>query len=308
MSDIDFSAGGILYANNGLYTINLTTGLGTYIGGFGPDPFEPISENNVLTNQTFTATTTASSVQFLEPINLPPSLLISLDAEAIQIGENSIFVDSTQFPFLDVPARIVFENLGGTSRILLVDFEDNGTFEPCDPPQCTLVSFADGTLIFDVTGFTTYSSEEVNESSTLESVVLVVLAEIDALLIDPGVTDKAKKKLNKSRKKLTKALKKLKKSDVKKTLKEISKAVKELLKAEKEGADVANLIDILVESSRVEAQDAIDIAIAAGGKPKDIEKAERELVKAQKELDKGKPDKAIDHYGHAWDKAQKAVK
>ena len=32
------------------------------------------------------------------------------------------------------------------------------------------------------------------------------------------------------------------------------------------------------------------------------------LEKAQKELDKGKPDKAIGHYGHALGKAQKAVK
>jgi tetratricopeptide (TPR) repeat protein len=262
----------------------------------------------VLTNQTFTATTTASSVQFLEPINLPPSLLISLDAEAIQIGENSIFVDSTQFPFLDVPARIVFENLGGSARIVLVDFEDNGTFVPCDPPQCTLVSFVDGTLIFDVTGFTTYSSEEVNENPTLESVVLAVLAEIDALLINPGVNDKAKKKLNKSKKKLAKALRELEKGNVKKALKEIGKAVKKLLKAEKEGADTADLIDLLVESSRAEAQDAIDVAIAAGGKLEDIDKAQAEMVKAQNELDKGKPDKAIDRYKRAWEKAQKAVK
>ena len=50
------------------------------------------------------------------------------------------------------------ENLGGTSRTLLVDPEDDGTFVPCPSSQCTPVSFTDGTLIFDVTGFTTYSS------------------------------------------------------------------------------------------------------------------------------------------------------
>ena len=159
LSDIDFSPSGVLYATY-LYTIDTTSGLATFIGGFAPDPFEPLSQNNTLTDQTFTATTEAA-VQFLEPIDLPPALLLSLDEEAIQIGENSIFVDSAQFPFLDVPARITFENLGGASRILLVDFEDDGTFETCDPPQCTFISFIDGTLIFDVSGFTTYSSEEV---------------------------------------------------------------------------------------------------------------------------------------------------
>jgi len=45
-----------------------------------------------------------------------------------------------------------------------------------------------------------------------------------------------------------------------------------------------------------------------GGKPKDIDKAQDELVKAQKELDKGKPDKAIERYRHALEKAQKAGK
>jgi len=32
------------------------------------------------------------------------------------------------------------------------------------------------------------------------------------------------------------------------------------------------------------------------------------MARSQKELDNGKPDKAIGHYIHAWDKAQKAMK
>ncbi len=306
LSDIDFSAGGVLYGNNNLVMIDETSGLGTTIGGFGSDPNEAPSANNRLTNQTFTVTT-MGSVQFLQPLDLP-SQDFNLDSTAIQLGQNLIFVDSALFPFLDVPARITFEGLGGTERDLLIDPQDDGTFEPCDPPQCTLVSFADGTLIFDVTGFSTYSSEEVNESSTLESVVLEVLAKIDALLNDPGVTDKAKKELNKSKKKLAKALRELGKGKIEKSLSEISKAVKQLLKAEKKGADVAGLIDLLVESSRAEAQDVIDSAIAMGGKPKHIDKAQAELVKAQKELDKGKPDKAIGFYKKALKSGNKAVK
>jgi len=172
LSDIDFSLSGVLYSTDGLVIIDTTTGIGTYIGGFGPDPFEPLSQNNTLTNQTFTATTTAS-IQFLAPIDLPPSLLLSLDADAIQLGQNSIFVDSALFPFLDVPARITFENLGGTIRNLLVDLEDDGTFEPCGPPLCTLVSFTGGTLIFDVTGFTTYSSISSSGNTPPTTVALV---------------------------------------------------------------------------------------------------------------------------------------
>ena len=161
LSDIDFSDSGVLYSSNGLVTVDTTNGVGTYIGGFDPDPFELPSQNNTLTAQTFTVTATAA-VQFSQPINLPPSLLLTLDSTAIQLGQNMIFVDSALFPFLDVPARITFENLGGTERDLLIDPQDDGTFESCVPPQCTFVSFSGGTLIFDVTGFTTYSSEEAS--------------------------------------------------------------------------------------------------------------------------------------------------
>ena len=96
--------------------------------------------------------------------------------------------------------------------------------------------------------------------------------------------------------------------DVKKSLKEVGKAVKSLLKAADEGADVAGLIDLLVESARTQAQDAIDAAIAAGGNQKKIDKAQIEIAKAQTELlDKNHPHHAIDHYSKAWNHAQKAV-
>ena len=147
----------------------------------------------------------------------------------------------------------------------------------------------------------------LEENPAIETVVLAVMAEIDALLMDPGVSDKAKKNLDKSSTELAKALDQLENGDVGKGLKGISKAIKELFKAAKEGADVLDLIDPLVESSRAEAQAAIDAAVAAGGKQKDIDKAQAEMTKAQKELDKGKPDKAVDKYNKAWDKARKAT-
>ena len=148
----------------------------------------------------------------------------------------------------------------------------------------------------------------LEENPTIETTIPTVLSEIDTLLIDPGVSDKAKKDLDKARKRLERAQRDLEKGHVKKAIKRIARAVTKLLQAEKQGADVADLINLLVGSSRVEAQNAIDAAIAANGKPKDIQRAQHELTKAQKDLGKGKPDKAIDHYSHALDKAQKAVK
>ena len=65
---------------------------------------------------------------------------------------------------------------------------------------------------------------------------------------------------------------------------------------------------MLVEADSILARVAIDDAIAAGGKKKEIEKAEKEMAKAEMEKNKGKYDKAIDHYKKAWQHAIKATK
>jgi hypothetical protein len=248
LSDIDFSPGGILYGNDGLFEIDITTGLATYIGGFGPDPHEPLSQNNTLTDQTFSAP--SASALFLQPINLPASMFLSLDAEAIQLGDNSIFVDSTLHPFLDGPATITFENLGGINRELLVDRENDGSFIPCGPTRCTFVSFSGGTLVFDVAGFTTYSSAD-SDMQTLESVVLEALDEIKTLFLDPDVSGPAETDLQSARHKLIKSLDWLDLDNVPNALQTIGRAINDLRNAETEGADVAALIDQLDEALRI---------------------------------------------------------
>ena len=136
----------------------------------------------------------------------------------------------------------------------------------------------------------------------------MVSTKIGLLLGDPGVSEKAKDKLVKAQDKLDKAIDKFADKDVKKGFSELAKTVKELSKAGREDAAVAGLIQSLVDNAADEAWYAIDTAIAAGGDQREIDKAEAELVKSEKDLDEGKPDKAIKHYGHAWDKAQKALK
>lgn len=139
-----------------------------------------------------------------------------------------------------------------------------------------------------------------------EQSIDVVINGIQNLVNDPGTSDKARKDLIKAQAKLDKALEKLAKGDVKKAIKEQSKAVKELLKAGKDGSDVVDLIESLVESAKNQAQDAIDAAIVRGGKQNEIDKALDEMDKAQEKLVERKPDKAIDRYAKAWDRAEKA--
>jgi len=92
----------------------------------------------------------------------------------------------------------------------------------------------------------------------------------------------------------------------KKVFDEMKKAVNDLMKIK--GLDVSDAINSLVEVGRMLAQIAIDDAIAAGGKAKEIEKAEKEMAKASEDISKGKFDKAIGHYKKAWERAQKALK
>lgn len=65
-------------------------------------------------------------------------------------------------------------------------------------------------------------------------------------------------------------------------------------------------IDALVALDRELSQIAINEATTAGGQASELAKAREELAKGDKEASSGKPDKAIEHYGHAWEHAIKS--
>jgi hypothetical protein len=159
ISDIDFSPdGSTLYGNNQLVVINITTGLGAAVGGgFSGDPLEPLSQNNSIENNAMQ--TAYGSINFTDSITLPSVAVTGISSTRLAISYNKAMVDSTALPFLNEPARITLSSLLGPEIALLVDENDDGIFEPCGLPQCTFVSFTGATLIFDVAGFTTYSSE-----------------------------------------------------------------------------------------------------------------------------------------------------
>lgn len=156
ISGIDFAPDGTLYGNFNLEVIDIMTGLSTTVGSFGADPLEPLPANNTIQNNVMQ--TDDGSIVFTDSIILPTVEETDISSTRVEISFNEARVDSTALPFLDAPARITLMELSGSSRSLLVDPEDDGSFVPCLSPQCTLVSFTGGDLIFDVTGFTTYSS------------------------------------------------------------------------------------------------------------------------------------------------------
>jgi uncharacterized repeat protein (TIGR01451 family) len=66
-----------------------------------------------------------------------------------------------------VTSIVTLRNLSFGNPQPLVDFNDTGNFVNCNASQCTRLSFANGTLVFNVTTFTTYSSEEGGVNITL---------------------------------------------------------------------------------------------------------------------------------------------
>ncbi|MCH8992592.1 MAG: hypothetical protein IIA44_12715 [Acidobacteria bacterium] len=91
-----------------------------------------------------------------------------------------------------------------------------------------------------------------------------------------------------------------------------AKAVRELIKVvDKSGplaGDAQTAVDTLVEIDRRLAQLAIDAAVAGGGDPKDINKANENMAKALSEFDKGHFDHAIKNYRNAWKDARNALR
>jgi len=161
VSDMDFTTGGTLYANNSsLLMIDPVTAATESVGGFGEDPSEPPSENNSLSKTTLVAVGGSGSVHYPGTLAVPSGVLVNVSTAELDISFNRAFVDSTTYPFLDQKAIITLLGLPGKKRRLLVDEDDDGEFERCRGRQCKLRLFSGGTLVFKVNGFTTYSSEE----------------------------------------------------------------------------------------------------------------------------------------------------
>jgi hypothetical protein len=87
------------------------------------------------------------------------------------------------------------------------------------------------------------------------------------------------------------------------------RAVKELTRKELSAySQTAAVIGMLLDADRLLAQTAIDDAVAANAKPKDVQMASDALSKADAARASGRYEQAIDGYKAAWERAQKAHK
>ena len=112
-----------------------------------------------------------SSVRFLRNFSVISDRNIT--ARKLNINFNRVFVNTTNLTNLNTSAEITFRGLDSINPKPIVDFEEDGTFIDCTAPTCTELSFSSGTFVFNVTRFTTYTTENttcpfaVNESTTL---------------------------------------------------------------------------------------------------------------------------------------------
>ena len=166
VSDIDFAPDGTLYGiNSGQVTaIDLTRASISQVLGLGPDPLEPPSQLTRLINNQME--TDDGSILFTNSITLPTELETKITRRHVRITFNRVKVDSRALPFLDAPARITLRGLSNSDRILVYDEDDDGKFETCPPARCKPVSFKKGVLVFEVTGFSTYSTVVVGKQNS----------------------------------------------------------------------------------------------------------------------------------------------
>ena len=83
----------------------------------------------------------------------------TINSSKLNISQNRAFLNSSNLSFLNTSAVITLNNITFARPRAIFDLEDDGTFDPCDPPQCVNVSYNNGVFVFNVTRFTTYSSD-----------------------------------------------------------------------------------------------------------------------------------------------------
>jgi F0F1-type ATP synthase epsilon subunit len=148
-------------------------------------------------------------------------------------------------------------------------------------------------------------------TATIDQVITNVLGDIATLLADPSVPEKAKNRLRDAQKALNKAQAKFanakKQKDIKTAFANLQQGIEQLMKS---GANVASLIDDLVNAAKQFAQGAINEAKNFAGDDDvddEIEDAEEDFAHALQHVTNGEFDNAVKRFRKAWEHAQMAL-
>ncbi len=110
---------------------------------------------SIFNDLTFDATNGSVNIR-----NLTLSSTNNISLSIVNITFNRVRVDTSTFPSLNTSGQVTLRNLTTIDPAPIVDPEDDGTFASCPASRCTEISYTGGVFVFNVTGFTTYSSNE----------------------------------------------------------------------------------------------------------------------------------------------------
>jgi parallel beta-helix repeat protein len=86
----------------------------------------------------------------------------------LNITFNRTYINSTELPFFNTYATITLHSLPLEEPEIIVDTNDNGSFESCTSssvPECSILNYSNTTLIFSVSHFTAYAARESTEET-----------------------------------------------------------------------------------------------------------------------------------------------
>jgi hypothetical protein len=98
-----------------------------------------------------------------------------------RLRENNIFVNTTAMPGLNRSANITMFGLTYADPVPIIDFADNSTFINCPAGRCTELSYSGGTFLFNVTGFTTFSTTGNVTGQEPEGQIIVSVQQVASL-------------------------------------------------------------------------------------------------------------------------------
>lgn len=119
--------------------------------------FDSLTNDELQNLTNMTLETNYGKIKWFDTINIKQDFFPDdneTNLDTINLSYNYIYVNETQLPNLNARARIFFYNLTFYNPRIL---RNNVV---CPPTICTIISYTNGTLEFEVTGFTSYSTEE----------------------------------------------------------------------------------------------------------------------------------------------------
>ncbi|MEM2916660.1 MAG: right-handed parallel beta-helix repeat-containing protein, partial [Candidatus Woesearchaeota archaeon] len=128
----------------------------TLLPGVANWTYSDSSSRNNFTNTTFAMP--AGSINIIPRIQINTSTAIL--QKDLNISYNRARINSTALPYFNTSGIITLTGLAISDIVKpIVDYEDDGTYVLCPESQCTVLSYENGVLVYNVTRFTSYSAQ-----------------------------------------------------------------------------------------------------------------------------------------------------